>query len=630
MRKKSTLRRHALPLFATIAILSCSKDDNGGTPQEPQNNAPTIQAQSFNASEAIDDTSVIGKVAATDSDGDDLSFTIKTNSNNLFEITDGGDISLASSENLDYETATSHTLSIDVTDGEATSNADVTINVIDVNENQAPTFIAQTFSAQEIVTGQGGLVATLVASDPDNDNITFSWDPNDTVTTFQLDETSGEIRTVNNSQGNLDFETTPQYVLSVIASDGELTTQADITINVTDFNDKPEASNQTFSVAEDIDNTFLIGQIVATDQDGDALIFSVDIDNDAKFDLSSTGELRLRQNASLDFETSTSHQISIDISDGTEAVRINITVNVTDVVENGGTVSTLAGSTQGNTDGTGTAAQFNSPRGIYTLSNGDIYVVDNANKAIRRITSSGVVSTVFTGLRFVSPRDIVIDGSDNIYVSDTGAHVIFKFEPGPTIFGSPSYIESVLAGQRGTSGYVDDTGADARLNAPRGMDIDSNGNIYVADTGNSTVRRITPSGEVTTIVTSGLSTPEDVALTPGGSVYVSDSGNNSVGVVRSNGTISRTAGGLSSPAGIVINSTDIFVVSNTTNRILKIATANQNAVSVIAGVGSLGDTDGPTNQASFRNPVDIDVDQSVDLIITDTNNHRIRKIVLSN
>ena len=630
MRKKSTLRRHALPLFATLAILSCSKDDNGGTPQEPQNNAPTIQAQSFNASEAIDDASVIGKVAATDSDGDDLSFTIKTNSNNLFEITDGGDISLASSENLDYETATSHTLSIDVTDGEATSNADVTINVIDVNENQAPTFIAQTFSAQEIVTGQGGLVATLVASDPDNDDITFSWDPNDTVTTFQLDETSGEIRTVNNSQGNLDFETTPQYVLSVIASDGELTTQADITINVTDFNDKPEASDQTFSVAEDIDNTFLIGQIVATDQDGDALTFSVDIDNDVKFDLSSTGALRLRQNASLDFETSTSHQISIDVSDGAETIRVNVTVNVTDVVENVGTVSTLAGSTQGNTDGTGTAAQFNSPRGIYTLSNGDIYVVDNANKAIRRITSSGAVSTVFTGLRFVSPRDIVVDASDNIYVSDTGAHVIFKFEPGPTIFGSPTYIESVLAGQRGTSGYVDDTGADARLNAPRGMDIDSNGNIYVADTGNSTVRRVTPSGEVTTIVSSGLSTPEDVALTPGGSVYVSDSGNNSVGVVRSNGTISRTAGGLSSPAGIVINSTNIFVVSNTTNRILKIATANQNAVSVIAGVGSLGDTDGPTNQASFRNPVDIDVNQSGDLIITDTNNHRIRKIVLTN
>ncbi|GAB5476062.1 MAG: hypothetical protein Mars2KO_41610 [Maribacter sp.] len=652
MKEKFLFKTYAIYLFIVLSIFSCGKDDDGGSTQ-PQNNAPEIQAQSFNASEAIDDTTVIGRVVATDAENDDLTFTINTNSDGLFEITDTGDISLASNQVLDFETAESHTLSIEVTDGEASANADVTIAVVDVNENQAPLFAAQTFSVTENVIGRGGLVATLVASDPDGDDITFDWNPNGSVSAFELNTTTGDIRTVNDEQGDLDFETTPQYIVSVIASDGELTTQADITINVTDFNDRPEASDQTFTAAEDIDDSVLIGQIVATDQDGNALTFSVDIDNDLKFELSSTGEIRLRQNASLDFETKTSHQISVDISDGTETIRVNITVDVTDVDENAVTVSTLAGSTQGNTDGTGSAAQFNTPRGLWALGDGGVFVVDSGNKAVKRVTPAGVVTTLFSSNQFGSLRDIAVDDTGNIYLSDTGKHVIWKMAVNLSFPPNFSYTRSVFAGLENTTGNTDGNGTNARLNEPRGLTIDTDDNLYIADSGNFAIRKITPTGDVSTVISANsglLNRPEGLHITRGGTLYYTDYNRQIVGIANMNGSTSYVmgrsnvrgfvdgaAGGsglLNGPTDIVTFGSNLYMVSNQNNAIRKITFDGvTDPISTIASrIGApAGDADGIGSEARFRNPIGIAIDRrGNNLIISDTNNHRIRKITLSN
>ena len=143
---KSLLKKSALAVML-LAIMSCGKDDeptiidnntvidNTINPPVVVNTVPTISAQSFTASENIVDTDIIGTVIATDADTDALSFSIKANSSDLFKISASGEISLANTKTLDYETATSHTLSIDVSDGTDIANAEITITVTDIIEN---------------------------------------------------------------------------------------------------------------------------------------------------------------------------------------------------------------------------------------------------------------------------------------------------------------------------------------------------------------------------------------------------------------------------------------------------------------------------------------------------------------
>ena len=135
-------------MLSLATIFSCGKDDE---PEEPLNTAPKIMAQSFGASEMASDTDILGKVVATDAENDALSFSLKTNSNSLFEITFRGYRALATGMALDLKrrNRTSRKLSVEVSDGKLTSNAEVTINVVDVDENQAPVFLDQSFSIAE-------------------------------------------------------------------------------------------------------------------------------------------------------------------------------------------------------------------------------------------------------------------------------------------------------------------------------------------------------------------------------------------------------------------------------------------------------------------------------------------------
>ena len=157
-----------------------------------------------------------------------------------------------------------------------------------------------------------------------------------------------------------------------------------------------------------------------------------------------------------------------------------------------GTVSTIAGSdAAGFRDGKGQAAQFNFPDGIAIDKQGNLYVSDGANYCIRKINSSGEVS-VFAGhgglfgvadgdagaARFDFPTDMVIDKDGNLYVLDISR--VRKI--------SPSGIVSTIAGS--TDGFADGDGATAKFFTPDGLGIDSEGNIYVADTNNNRIRKI--------------------------------------------------------------------------------------------------------------------------------------------
>ena len=180
------------------------------------------------------------------------------------------------------------------------------------------------------------------------------------------------------------------------------------------------------------------------------------------------------------------------------------------------TVSTLAGNhgTQGSADGTGSAAQFFNPLGIAVDSSGTVYVADNGNNTIRKVTSTGVTSTQI-GTASVSiqtcsyppyaldwycgPQSVGVDSSGNMYVSDGGHHLIRKVSPDGTTMTTLAGggLSGQYAGRH--QGNADGTGAAALFYAPGPLAIDKVGNLYVTDAGNCNIRKVTPSGVVTTL-----------------------------------------------------------------------------------------------------------------------------------
>jgi streptogramin lyase len=225
-------------------------------------------------------------------------------------------------------------------------------------------------------------------------------------------------------------------------------------------------------------------------------------------------------------------------------------------------VTTLAGSTlnRGNNDGTGTAATFSSPMGIGQDSSGNLYVADATNNTIRKISSTGVVTTfagsagiagsadgIGTAARFNHPTGVAVDASGNVYVADSTNNTIRKI--------TSSGIVSTLAGLAGVMGAADGTGTGALFNNPGGLAVDASGNIYLADTGNSAVRKITPAGVVRLLAglpgVAGLkdgsgsdawfNQPKDVTVDSSGSVYVADTGNATIRKVSAAGVVTTLA-----------------------------------------------------------------------------------------
>jgi hypothetical protein len=189
-----------------------------------------------------------------------------------------------------------------------------------------------------------------------------------------------------------------------------------------------------------------------------------------------------------------------------------------------GAVSTLAGTagSSGFVDGTGAAARFRFPNGLAVDGIGNIYVADTLNNAIRKVTQSGVVTT-FAGsvsgqigstdgtgaaARFYQPYGIALDSSGNAYVADTLNNVIRKI--------TSSGVVTTFAGSAGIVGSADGMAANARFNQPQGITVDTLGNVYVADTRNQTIRR-TGVVSAPTITTQ----PANVTAGPGGTASFS-------------------------------------------------------------------------------------------------------------
>ncbi len=270
-----------------------------------------------------------------------------------------------------------------------------------------------------------------------------------------------------------------------------------------------------------------------------------------------------------------------------------------------GAVSTFAGTegVTGHADGTGAAAQFGYLVGVAIDVNGNVYVSDAEFNTIRRITPTGVVSTLagspgITGhadgsgpaAQFNQPNDLGVDASGNIYVADSGNDTIRKV--------TPAGVVSTLAGTVGVAGHADGTGTAAQFNAPAGLTADSAGNVYVVDQ-NDTLRKITPAGVVSTLA----------------------------GITGVAGSSDGTGIGaqFNNPAGLAVDSAgNLYVTDSANDTIRRVTPAG--AVTTLAGrVGVEGGADGTGTTALFNTPLGVAADGSGNLYVADSYNDTVRK-----
>jgi trimeric autotransporter adhesin len=270
-------------------------------------------------------------------------------------------------------------------------------------------------------------------------------------------------------------------------------------------------------------------------------------------------------------------------------------------IDKNGNVTTVAGSIRGGyQDGSDTNALFLEPSGIAATTNG-IYVADSGNNLIRRIDKNGYVTTVAGGLAggyndakgtnalFLQPSDLASDKKGNLYVVDTGNNLIRKIDPTGTV--------STLAGSQ-VAGYVDDLGTNALFSSPSGITIDAQGVLSVSDSGNNAIRRIDTNGNVSTLAGGSF---------PGGRVDGA-------------GTIALFA----DPTGITVDPTGNLYVAEWVNSDLRCVDTSGVVSTIAAPVYPM--QDGTSNNATFNNPAGLALDGSGNLYVADSGNNSIRVI----
>jgi hypothetical protein len=328
---------------------------------------------------------------------------------------------------------------------------------------------------------------------------------------------------------------------------------------------------------------------------------------------------------------------------GNNTIR-KITPNGNDV-----NVSTLAGTARpdggfaDDPSGTGAAARFSAPYSVAVDATGNLYVADARNNVIRKITPNKVVTTLAgtagtpgdidgagAAARFSVPSGVATDTGGNVYVADNLNNSIRKITPAGAV--------TTLAGLTAQSGSVNGIGGAARFNNPTGLAVDAAGTVYVADTGNQTIRKVAAGAVVTTLAgVGGMSGYSDTApalfASPAGlatdaavNVYVGDAVNSAVRKISPTGTVSTPAKGLPimSPNGVAIDAGgNVYVADPRGNSILKVANG---FVSTFAGTGHAGSDNGDRKTATFGNPQVIAIDTAGTLYVADTGNNMIRKI----
>lgn len=327
------------------------------------------------------------------------------------------------------------------------------------------------------------------------------------------------------------------------------------------------------------------------------------------------------------------------------------------------TVTTIAGDPSawggGSADGKGKLAQFSFPTSLATDRSGMIYVVDSDNQTIRKATPDGDVTTfagkaavagaadgVGMAARFAFIEGMVFDTAGNLFVSDEQNRTIRKITPAAAV--------STFAGRAGEHGRTDGIGSEARFFGPSSIVMDSAGNLLVADIFNNAIRKISPNGMVSTPpgprfqdggtfpTASALYQARGIAIDANDNLFVADTMNNVIRKIDNKGVASTFAGQVTGSAGaadgagplarffypfalITDRAGNVFVADTYNHAIRKITPAG--VVSTFAGsLGNAGFADGPGSQALFAGPKSMAIDAADNLYVADTFNHLVRKI----
>jgi uncharacterized protein (TIGR03437 family) len=286
---------------------------------------------------------------------------------------------------------------------------------------------------------------------------------------------------------------------------------------------------------------------------------------------------------------------------------------------------------------------------VATDTRGNVYLCDASSDIIAKVSRDGMLTVVAgTGIRggltgaFKSPSRMAVDSAGNLYIADQGNHRIRKIAVDGTI--------TTVAGT-GSSGFSGDGGpaTKAQLDSPRGVDVDLAGALYIADRGNQRIRKVGPDGTITTVAGSGsygysgdggpatsakLYYPYDVAVDAAGNLYISDNWNRAVRKVSPQGTISTLVSSATvsdfGPQGLTVDASgNVYVADNyytSSHRVLKIDPNGGAAVIAGGGYSGYSGDGGPATAAKLAGPVDVAVDTAGNIYIADSGNHRVRKV----
>jgi hypothetical protein len=366
------------------------------------NEVPVISNQAFSVAENSSNGTNVGTVVASDPDaGQTLTYSILSgNTSGAFAINAStGVLTVANSSALNFETTPSFALVVKVQDnGTGTLSSQATVTVSLTNINEVPVINNQAFSVAEN-SSNGTNVGTVVASDPDaGQTLTYSILSGNTSGAFAINASTGVLTVANSSA--LNFETTPSFALVVKVQDngtGTLSSQATVTVSLTNINEVPIISNQAFSVAENSSNGTNVGTVVASDPDaGQTLTYSILSGNTSgAFAINaSTGVLTVANSSALNFETTPSFSLVVKVQDngtGTLSSQATVTVSLTNVNEvpviNNQAFSVAENSANGTNVGTVVASDPDAGQTLtYSILSG------NTSSAFAINASTGVVT----------------------------------------------------------------------------------------------------------------------------------------------------------------------------------------------------------------------------------------------